>query len=86
MEQSGAVGRAVKSGRSASPCFVSSGVMDVQTAPLKPEQIEAVRATLVGWGNELDDGNKVWWAHWSRLIDDVITAVRTGAPVDYDDE
>jgi hypothetical protein len=28
-----------------------------------------------------DDGRKFWWADWTKLIGDAITAVRTGEPV-----
>jgi hypothetical protein len=35
--------------------------MDTPAAPSQ-EQIEAaVRKTLIGWGNELDVGQKYWW-------------------------
>jgi hypothetical protein len=61
--------------------------MDGLTSQPSHEQIDAaVRATLVGWGNELDEGHKFWWAHWTRMIDDVIAAMRTGVPLDYGDD
>lgn len=47
---------------------------------------EAVAATLRGWGDELDPGEKFWWADWMRMIGDVVTTMRTGEPVLYDDE
>ena len=51
------------------------------------EQIEAaIERTLVGWGAELDVGQKFWWMDWNRMIRDVITALRTGEPVVYDDD
>ena len=51
------------------------------------EQIEAaIQQTLVGWCAELDTGRKFWWGDWNRMIRDVITALRTGEPVLYDDD
>jgi hypothetical protein len=56
-------------------------------APPSQEQIEgAVRQTLIGWGNELDGGQKFWWGDWTRLLRDVETALRTGVAVDYGDD
>ena len=50
------------------------------------EQIEAaVEQTLVGWGAELDVGTKFWWMDWNRMIRDVVSALRTGEAVVYDD-
>ena len=60
--------------------------MSSPSAPSQ-EQIEAaIQQTLVGWGAELDAGQKFWWMDWNRMIRDVITAQRTGEPVVYDDE
>ena len=63
------------------------GVMS--STPSAPSQalIEAaVEQTLVGWGAELDAGQKFWWMDWNRMIRDAITAMRTGEPVLYDDD
>ncbi len=61
--------------------------MNVQTVPPSPEQQEAaIRTTLLGWCDELYDGQKFWWGDWTRIIEDVITAMRTGTPVDYGDD
>lgn len=50
------------------------------------EQMEAaVETTLVHWGGEFDVGVKFWWMDWNRMIRDVLTAMRTGVPVDYGD-
>jgi hypothetical protein len=42
--------------------------------------------TLSGWAVELDDGRKFWWADWTKLIGDAITAVRTGERMLYPDD
>ena len=61
--------------------------MSTSTGAPSQEQIEAaIERTLVGWGAELDVGQKFWWMDWNRMIRDVITALRTGEPVVYDDE
>lgn len=60
--------------------------MDAPSPPSQ-EQIEAaVRQTLIGWGNELDEGQKFWWGDWCRLMRDVEAALRTGVAVDYGDD
>jgi hypothetical protein len=46
---------------------------------------EAVVATLRGWGDELDQGEKFWLMNWNFMIRDVVVAMRTGKPVLYDD-
>lgn len=43
-------------------------------------------ATLRGWGDDLDRGEKFWLMDWNNMIRDVIRAVRIGEPVLYDDE
>ena len=61
----------------------------MSTTPSAPSQAQietAVERTLVGWGAELDVGQKFWWMDWNRMIRDVITALRTGEPVVYDDD
>ncbi len=53
------------------------------SAPQRPtqQQIEdALERTLSGWAVELDDGRKFWWADWTKLIGDAITAVRMASP------
>lgn len=45
---------------------------------------QAPADTLRGWGIELDD-EKLWWADWTNMIRDTITAMRTGEPVTYED-
>jgi len=60
----------------------------MSTTPGAPSQAQieaAVEQTLVGWGAELDAGQKFWWMDWNRMIRDAITAMRTGEPVLYDD-
>ena len=47
---------------------------------------EAVRATLRGWGAELDTRQKFWWMDWTRMTEDVVEAMRTGEAVLYDDD
>ncbi len=54
-------------------------------APSQAQIEAAVEQTLVGWGAELDAGQKFWWMDWNRMIRDAITAMRTGEPVLYDD-
>lgn len=46
---------------------------------------QAVADTLRGWGAELDNEQKFWWADWTSMIRDTITAMRTGDPVMYED-
>lgn len=46
----------------------------------------AVRATLRGWGMELDTRQKFWWMDWNRMIEDVVEATRTGMPVLYEED
>ena len=51
-----------------------------------PDQAEveaAVRATLLGWGAELDTLQKFWRMDWNRMIADVVEAKRTSSPVLY---
>ena len=61
--------------------------MSTSTDAPSQAQIEAaIQRTLVGWGAELDTGRKFWWMDWNRMIRDVITALRTGVPVLYDDD
>ena len=61
--------------------------MSTSTGAPSQEQIEAaIERTLVGWGAERDVGQKFWWMDWNRMIRDVITALRTGEPVLYDDD
>ena len=55
-------------------------------APTQAQIEAAVEQTLVGWGAELDAGQKFWWMDWNRVIRDAITALRTGEPVLYDDD
>ena len=43
-------------------------------------------ATLRGWGDELDPGEKFWLMNWDFMIRDVVVAMRTGEPVLYDDD
>ena len=63
------------------------GVMPTTPGAPTQAQIEAaVEQTLVGWGAELDAGQKFWWMDWNRLIRDALTAMRTGEPVLYDDD
>ena len=72
-----------------SPDEVASygGVMSTTSGSPSQAQIEAaVEQTLVGWGAELDAGQKFWWMDWNRMIRDAITAMRTGEPVLYDDD
>ena len=48
--------------------------MSTSASAPSQEQIEtAVERTLVGWGAELDVGQKFWWMDWNRMIRDVIT-------------
>lgn len=47
---------------------------------------QAVADTLRGWGAELDTEQKFWWADWTNMIRERITAMRTGEPVTYDGE
>ncbi len=62
------------------------GPMSMTPSAPSQAQIEAaVEQTLVGWGAELDAGQKFWWMDWNRMIRDAITAMRTGEPVLYDD-
>ena len=70
-----------------SPTEAASYVDVMSTAPIAPSQAQieaAVEQTLVGWGAELDAGQKFWWMDWNRMIRDAITAMRTGEPVLYD--
>lgn len=56
---------------------------------VRPDQAEveaAVRATLLGWGAELDTRQKFWWMDWNRMIGDVVEATRTGTAVLYEDD
>ena len=55
-------------------------------APSQAQIEAAVERTLVGWGAELDAGQKFWRMDWNRMIRDAITAMRTGEPVLYDDD
>lgn len=59
--------------------------MLVDLTKLSPAE-EAVAKTLSGWGAELDNDEKFWWMNWSMMIRDVVTAMRTGEPVLYDDD
>ena len=75
-------------GNAASPSDAASYVDVMSTTPGAPSQAQieaAVEQTLVGWGAELDAGQKFWWMDWNRMIRDAITAMRTGEPVLYDD-
>ena len=47
---------------------------------------QAVAKTLSGWGSELDNDEKFRWMNWSMRIRDVVTAMRMGEPVLYDDD
>lgn len=47
---------------------------------------QAVADTLRGLGAELDNEQKFWWADWTNMIRDTITAMRTGDPVMYEDK
>ncbi|MGB8858305.1 MAG: hypothetical protein WCC60_03565, partial [Ilumatobacteraceae bacterium] len=60
--------------------------MSTTPAPSQAQIEAAVEQTLVGWGAELDAGQKFWWMDWNRMIRDAITAMRTGEPVLYDDD
>lgn len=53
--------------------------MGVNLTTLSPGE-EAVAKTLRGWGAELDNEQKFWWADWMGMIRDVVTAMRTGEP------
>ena len=46
----------------------------------------AVERTLRGWCAELDTGRKFWWGDWTRIIRDVLVAMRTGEAVVYDED
>ena len=59
--------------------------MDVDLSQLSRAE-QAVAATLRGWGDELDPGEKFWLMNWNFMIRDVVVAMRTGEPVVYDDE
>lgn len=59
--------------------------MDVDLKALSSAE-EAVAATLRGWGDELDPGEKFWLMNWDFMIRDVVVAMRTGEPVLYDDD
>jgi hypothetical protein len=64
-------------------------VADVNESANRPsqEQIEdAVTATLVGWGRELDMFQKFWWMDWRTMMDDVVEASRTGEAVVYEED
>jgi len=72
-----------------SPGEAASYVDVMSTTPAAPSQAQieaAVERTLVGWGAELDAGQKFWWMDWNRMILDAITTMRTGEPVLYDDD
>lgn len=72
-----------------SPSEAASYVDVMSSEPGAPSQAQieaAVERTLVGWGAELDAGQKFWWMDWNRMIRDAITAMRTGEPVLYDDD
>jgi hypothetical protein len=63
---------------------VLRGCTDTPGPPSR-EQIEgAVRQTLIGWGNELDEVRSLW-GDWTRFMRDVETALRTGAAVDFEE-
>ena len=47
---------------------------------------QAVADTLRGWGAERDNEQKFWWADWTNMIRDTITAMRPGDPVMYEDD
>lgn len=61
------------------------GAVAVDLDDLTPAE-DAVAQTLLGWGAELDVGEKFWWHDWNRMTRDVIEAMRTGVPLLYDDE
>jgi hypothetical protein len=61
------------------------GGVDVDLSELSPAE-EAVAATLRGWGDELDPGEKFWLMNWDFMIRDVVAAMRTGESVLYDDD
>jgi hypothetical protein len=61
------------------------GGVDVDLSELSSAE-EAVAATLRGWGDELDPGEKFWLMNWDFMIRDVVVTMRTGEPVLYDDE
>ncbi len=61
------------------------GGMEVNLSELSPAE-EAVAATLRGWGDELDRGEKFWLMNWNVMIRDVVVALRTGEPVLYEDD
>jgi hypothetical protein len=61
------------------------GGVDVNLSELSPAE-EAVAATLRGWGDEFDRGEKFWLMGWNNMIRDVIRAIRTGEPVLYEDD
>ena len=72
-----------------SPTEAPSYVDVMSSEPSAPSQAQigaAIEQTLVGWGAELDVGQKFWWMDWNRMIRDAITAMRTGEPVLYDDD
>lgn len=59
--------------------------MTVDLDELSPTE-DAVAQTLLGWGAELDVGEKFWWHDWNRMTRDVIEAMRTGVPLLYEDD
>jgi len=59
--------------------------VSIDLTTLSPAE-EAVATTLRGWGAELDTDEKFWWADWMSMIRDVVTTMRTGEPVLYDDD
>lgn len=60
--------------------------MSQPEGPDQAQVVDAATATLLGWGAELDTFQKFWWMDWRKMIEDVITAVRTGEPVLYEDD
>jgi hypothetical protein len=61
------------------------GRMRQETEPSQAAVEAAVEETLKGWAAELYNGQKFWWMYWDRLIQDTLTALRTGEAVGIDD-
>ncbi len=61
------------------------GRMRQETEPSRAAAEAAVEETLKAWAAELYTGRKFWWMDWDRLIQDTLTALRTGEAVGIDD-
>lgn len=60
--------------------------MSARPGPEQADVEAAVRATLRGWGAELDTRQKFWWMDWNRMTEDVVEATRSGEPVVYEED